>query len=74
MAQSLGIAFHIISDFGENPVEKETKRILNIPEYIKIAFGCRLGYPISKPPKRLKVRRYVEDFTHHNQFGNRGID
>jgi nitroreductase len=74
MAQSLGIAFHIISDFGENPVEKETKRILNIPEYMRIAFGCRLGYPISKPAKRLRVRRDVEDFTHHNQFGNKGLD
>jgi nitroreductase len=73
MAQSLAIAFHIISDFGENPVEKETKRILHIPDYIKIAFGCRLGYPISKPAKRLRVRRDVEDFTHHNRFGERGI-
>jgi nitroreductase len=74
MAQSLGIAFHIISDFGENPVEKETKKILNIPEYMKLAFGCRLGYPISKPYKRLRVRRNVKDFTHHNQFGNKGIE
>jgi nitroreductase len=42
MAQSLGIGFHIISDFGEQPVEGETKKILKIPEYIKIAFGCRI--------------------------------
>jgi nitroreductase len=74
MAQSLGIAFHIISDFGENHVEKQTKRILNIPEYMKIAFGCCLGYPVSKPARRPRVRRNAEDFTHHNQFGNKGLD
>jgi nitroreductase len=74
MAQSLGMAFHIISDFGENPVEKQTKRILNIPEYMKIGFGCRLGYPVSKPATRPRVRRDVEDFTHHNQFGNKSLN
>lgn len=74
MANSLGIAFHIMSEFGENPVEKEAKRILKIPGYMKIAFGCRLGYPISKPSKRLRVRRDVEDFAHHNSFGNKGME
>jgi len=39
IAQSLGIAFHIINDFGESPAEDETKRILNIPGYVRIAFG-----------------------------------
>ena len=74
MAQSLGVGFHIISDFGENPVEKETKRILNIPEYVKIAFGCRLGYLVSKPARRLRVRREVKDFIHYNMFGSKGLD
>jgi nitroreductase len=73
MAQSLGMGFHIISDFGEQPVEGETKKILKIPEYIKIAFGCRIGYPVSESGKRLRVRRDVEDFTHHNQFGIKGL-
>lgn len=73
MAQSLGIGFSIISDFGESPVEGKTKRILNIPGYIKIAFGCRVGYPVSEPGKRLRVRRDVEDLTHHNRFGNKGL-
>jgi nitroreductase len=71
-AQSLGIAFHIISDFGEGDVEKEAKRILNIPDHMKIAFGCRLGYPLSKP-KQLRVRRDVKDFAHHNRFGNKNL-
>jgi nitroreductase len=74
MAQELGIEFHILSVFFGNSVEKEVKRILKIPEYMKIAFGCRLGYPVSKPSEYLRVRRDVESFAHHNQFGNTGID
>ena len=73
MANSLGIGFHIMSVLGAAPGEKEVKRILNIPKHLKIAFACRLGYPISKPAKYLRVRRDVEDFTHHNQFGNKGL-
>jgi len=74
MAQELGIEFHILSVFSGNSVEKEVKRILKIPEYMKIAFGFRLGYPVSKPSEYLRVRRNVESFAHHNQFGNTGID
>ncbi|MGA2158264.1 MAG: nitroreductase family protein [Dehalococcoidia bacterium] len=74
MANSLGIGFHILSVLGANPVEKEVKRILNIPKQLRIAFACRLGYPISKPAKYLRVRRNVKDFTHHNRFGNKGLN
>ena len=74
MAHSLGIGFHVISALSSEQVEKEVKSILNIPEYLKIAFACRLGYPISTPTKYLRVRRDVEDFTYYNQFGNKGID
>jgi len=74
MANSLGIGFHIMSVLGADPVEKEVKRTLNIPKQLRIAFACRLGYPISKPAKYLRVRRNVKDFTHHNRFGNKGLD
>jgi len=74
MAQSLGIGFHIMSEFGEQSVENEAKKILNIPKRMKIAYACRLGYPVSKPGKRLRVRREVGDFTHKNRFGGKGID
>lgn len=74
MAQSLGIGLQIMSVFSADPVEKEVKRIFNIPEYMKIAFASRLGYPLSTPAKYLRVRRDVEDFTHHNRFGNKGLD
>jgi nitroreductase len=73
MAQSLGIGFHILSVFSNDEVEQDVKGILNIPEYMKIAFAVRLGYPTSIPSKYLRVRRDVDAFVHHNQFGNRGI-
>ena len=74
MARSLGISLQIMSVFSADKVEKEVKRVLHIPEYMKIAFASRLGYPISMPAKYLRVRRDVEDFTHYNRFGNKGLD
>jgi nitroreductase len=71
MAQSLGIGFHILSVFSGIPVEKDVKKILNIPEYMKIAFAARLGYPRSAITNYLRVRRDVKDFIHHNRFGNK---
>jgi nitroreductase len=74
MAHSLGIGFHVVSVLSADTVEKEVKSLLNIPENLKIAFASRLGYPISTPTKYLRVRRDMEDFTHYNRFGNKGID
>jgi nitroreductase len=70
MAASLGIAFHVVSSLSGDRVEKEVKRILGIPVALKIAFACRLGYPVT-PPGQLRVRRDLEDFTSHDHFGNR---
>jgi nitroreductase len=80
MASSLGIGFHILSFLGSDPVEKEVKRILNIPKHFRIAYAVRMGYPpsppatSSKPAKPLRVRRDIPTFTHHNRFGNKGIE
>jgi nitroreductase len=73
MAQSLGFSAHVLSVFSANAVEKEVKQILRIPEYMKVAFTFRMGYPVSKPAKHLRVRRDVEMFTYHNRFGNKGL-
>jgi nitroreductase len=73
MTQSLGIGFHILSVFSNDEVEKNVKEILNIPKYMKIAFAVRLGYPTSISSKYLRVRRDVDAFVHHNQFGNMGL-
>ena len=70
MAASLGIAFHVVSALSGDRVEKEVKRILDIPVALKIAFACRLGYPVT-PVAQLRVRRDTEDFTSHNHFDNR---
>jgi nitroreductase len=74
MAQELEIGFQVMSVFGSTSVENEVKRILNIPEYMKIAFASRLGYPISEPSKYFRVRRDIETLAHHNGFENKGFD
>jgi nitroreductase len=73
MAQELEIGFQIMSVFGGNTVEKCVKKILEIPEYMSIAYAVRLGYPISKPSEFLRVRRDMDRFVHHNRFGNTGF-
>jgi nitroreductase len=69
MAQSLGISVQVLSVFSTDPAEKEVKRILNVPEHMKVAFVFRLGYPVSTPIESLRVRRDAEAFTHLNRFG-----
>jgi len=71
MANFLGLSFHVVSSLGSGHMEKEVKRILGIPNKLKIAFTFRLGYPVSNPDKYLRVRRDIKDFTHHNRFGRR---
>jgi nitroreductase len=67
VAQSLGIGFHIQSVMSADRVEREVKRILVVPDHLKIGFAVRLGYP-KMPTTYLRVRRAVEDFTHRNRF------
>lgn len=72
-AQSLGIGFQIMSALAGESFAAEVKRILNIPNGLKIAFAARLGYPIPSAMQYVRVRRELEDFTHHNRFGSQGI-
>lgn len=72
VAQSLGVSIQILSAFSAPPVETEIKKLLEVPDYMKIAFTCRIGYPVGAS-KYLRVRRETEDFTHHNKYGNKGI-
>lgn len=74
MAEELGIGFQIMSVFGGDEVESEVKKILEIPEYLNIAYAIRLGYSISKSSQSLRVRRDIVGFVHHNRFGNRVLD
>jgi nitroreductase len=68
MAQSLGVGVQIISSVGAANVEEEIKRMLDIPHYMRIAFGVRVGFPIA-PAEPLRVRRAMEDFAHSNRYG-----
>jgi nitroreductase len=74
MANSLGIAFHVISVLSAPPMGKEVKALLGIPEHLSIAFAARLGHLAAPPRNSLRVRRAVEDFTHHNLYGKNGLD
>ncbi len=73
MAQELGIGFMIMSVFSGENVERELKRVLKIPPYMRIAFAVRLGYPVAKT-KYLRVRRDMDAFTHYNGYGKKGIE
>ncbi len=72
MANSLGIDLHIVSSLSNSPSEKSIKKLLGVPEELIIAYSFRLGYALA-PYKYIRVRRDVEDFTHHNKYGNKGV-
>ena len=61
----------ILSLSATASVEKELKQLLGVPEHLKIAYTCRLGYPTSQV-RYWRVRRNVEDFVHYNNFGDKG--
>jgi nitroreductase len=71
-ATALGISMQILSLSATVSVEKELKQILDVPEPLKIAYTIRLGYP-TVPMNILQVRREINDFAHHNRYGNKGI-
>ena len=72
MAQALGVSLQILSSFAAPHVEAELKQLLGVPEYMKIAYTCRLGYPTASS-KYFRIRRDIEDFVHHNKIGNKDL-
>jgi len=73
-ATALGIDFHIVSSLANATVEQEVKRMLVIPQELKIAFTVRLGYATQALSQSVRVRRDIKDFTHHNRYGDLGIE
>jgi nitroreductase len=71
MTESLGISMQVLSAFGSDGVEDQVRRILAIPEHMKIAFAARLGYPMAASERYLRVRRAIQDFTHRNRYSVR---
>jgi nitroreductase len=72
-SQSLGIGFHVLTVFSDGPVEKKVRNLLHIPQHMKIAFACALGYPTAASGSSTHVRRDIEDFVHHNQFDHKDL-
>ena len=73
MAESMGIGFQVMSVFSGQDAERRVKQLLGVPEHMKIAYAIRLGYPLRRPAKYLRVRRDVEGVAHHNRYGARGL-
>lgn len=68
MAAALGIGMQIVTRFDTGDAQQTLRRLLNIPDHMKIAFACRLGYPLVKGGgDYLRVRRDVREFAHHNR-------
>jgi len=68
-AQSLRLGLQILSVFSGESVERETRRILNVPTYLKIAYACRLGHP-AEIHDTIRVRRAPDAFVHRNEYGH----
>jgi len=73
MSESEGLGMHVLTVFRDGLVEKEVQRVLHVPPLMKIAFACSLGYPARPADPYLRVRRELEDFVHHNQFGHKDV-
>jgi len=73
ISESEGLGMHILTVFRNGAVERQVQQALQIPPPMKIAFACSLGYPASPEDPYLRVRRELEDFVHHNQFGHKDV-
>jgi hypothetical protein len=67
MGNSLEIGFHVVSAISALPVTKEVMKLLNILKNLQIAYSACLDYAMG-PAKYPRVRRDINDFTHHNNF------
>ena len=72
MANALGIDLHIVSSLSNGPMAAGIKKMLSIPESLQIAYSFRLGYAV-QPYEYIRVRRDIEDFVHHNKYGEMGL-
>jgi nitroreductase len=72
-AQALDIGFQVMSVFGGEEAEKEVKRVLEIPNGMKVAYAVRLGYPVHSRYRYTRVRRDIGGIVHHNRYGSKGL-
>jgi nitroreductase len=69
--EALGVGMHMLTVFSDGMVEKALQVILMLPEQLRIAFACSIGYPLAPTSKYLRVRRNIDEFVHHNRFGTK---
>ena len=67
VAASLGVGLQVESVLSSPRVEAEVKRILAVPDPLKIGFACRIGYP-QRDAGYLRVRRDVDEIVHHDRY------
>ena len=69
MADTLKVGFQIMSVFS-GPVQKDIRKILNIPDPMAVSYAIRLGYPAVQS-KYVRVRRDPEAFVYRNAYGKK---
>jgi len=43
------------------------RAILSVPDHLRIAFACRIGYPAAPTTRYLRVRRELRQFAHRSR-------
>jgi nitroreductase len=69
-AEALGIGLQVLASLAGGDAEPALAKLLSIPDHMRVAFGCRLGYPLVTNSAGLRVRRDVGAFTHRNAYGH----
>jgi hypothetical protein len=56
--------------FSGDHIEDALHAILSIPDHLRIAFACRIGYPAAPTARCLRVQRELRRFAHRNAYGS----
>ena len=67
-AEAHGLGLHVLSTLASATVEPELRALLALPPGIRIAFGCRLGYPAPGTQDGPRVRRELARIVHHDRY------
>ena len=69
-AQSRGISLQVLATLAGGDLGPVLAKLLNTPDRMRVAFGCRLGYPLADTVEGPRVRRDTGGFAFHNVYGN----
>lgn len=68
-AQSLGLGCQVLASLADEGVEPAIRNLLGVPDRLRVALGCRLGYPLHEVASPPRVRRDAGRWVHHNAYG-----